>query len=249
MRSVIKVGTAVLALVLPAGVQAQSVDEIVARHIEARGGMDKLKAVQTVKITRTVATPFNDVRVIIYKKRPSLFRAEQGPPDGKTPLSPRGINADAAWDTVANGRVTLRQAAAAAETRDLDGDFDGLLVGWKEKGHTVTYEGRETLPIGDVHKLRVKTKGGAERVIHLDATTYLDRRHTGVLTLPNGSQFNIIQDYGNWKEVNGVKFPFDISEERTGKQPVQSLVTYTEKIEVNVPMDESLFAAPAGTGG
>jgi hypothetical protein len=252
MRSVTAAGTALLALLLPSAAFAQSaaaaaapsVDDIVARHIEARGGMEKLKAVQTVKITRTVATPFSDLRVIIYKKRPSLFRAEQGPPDGKSPLTPRGINADAAWDTGAGGKVTVRPAAAAAETRDLDGDFDGLLVGWKEKGHTVTYDGRETLPIGDVHRLRVKTKGGAERVVYLDATTYLDRRHTGVLNLPNGAQFNIIQDYGNWKEVNGVKFPFDISEERTGKQPVQSLVTYTEKIEVNVAMEDALFATP-----
>lgn len=231
---------------MPAAALAQSVDEIVARHIEARGGTDKLQAVQSLRITRTVATPFNDVRVVIYKKRPALFRAEQGPPDGKTPPSLRGINAEAAWDSGKPGQVTVRPPAAAAETRDLDGDFDGLLVGWKDKGHTVTYEGREKLPIGDVHKLRVNTKAGVERLILLDATTYLDRRHTGVLNLPGGRQFNIIQDYGNWKEVNGVKFPFDISEERTGKEPVQSLVTYTEKIEVNVPMEDALFATPAG---
>src|SRR5262245_36854003 len=139
MRSVISAGTVLLALAIPASVAAQSVDEIVARHVEARGGMAKLKAVQTVKITRTVATPFNDIRVVIYKKRPAFYRAEQGPPDGKTPLTPRGINADAAWDTGAGGRVTLRPPAAAAEARDLDGDFDGLLVDWKEKGHAVTY--------------------------------------------------------------------------------------------------------------
>ena len=37
---------------------------------------------------------------------------------------------------------------------------------------------------------------------------------------------------------------FDITEERTGKEPVVTLVTYTEKIEVNVPMDDELFAMP-----
>jgi hypothetical protein len=39
-------------------------------------------------------------------------------------------------------------------------------------------------------------------------------------------------------------FAHDINEDRTGKEPVQSLVTYTEKIEVNVPLDDSLFAPP-----
>jgi hypothetical protein len=52
-------------------------------------------------------------------------------------------------------------------------------------------------------------------------------------------------DFANWQDVNGVKFPFDITEDRTGGQaPVQSLVVYTEKIEANVPMDDAMFATP-----
>jgi hypothetical protein len=226
----------------PAG--AQTVDELVARHIAARGGYDKLKAIQTVKITRTVATPFSDVKVIIYKKRPHLYRAEQGPADGNAPLVPRGVNGAAAWDTV-RGKVETRPEAAAAEARDLDGDFDGLLVDWKEKGHSVTYDGREKLPGSETHRLKMKTKSGAERTIYLDATTYLERRQTGVLNLPGGRQFNVVIDFSNYKDVNGVKFPFDINEDRTGKEPSLSYVTYTHNIEVNVPMDDTLFAPPA----
>jgi hypothetical protein len=231
-------------------VQAQTVDEIVAKHIVARGGMDKLKAIQTLKITRTVATGIgNNVRVIIYKKRPALYRGEQGPaqPAG-APLTPRGVNAEDAWD-IAQGKVTRRPDALENETRDLDGDFDGLLVDWKAKGHTVTFGGREALPGGgDALKLQVKTKNGIERTIYLDATTYLDRRHTGYLSLPNGRR-DVVIDFANWQDVNGVKFPFDITEDRTGGQaPAQSLVVYTEKIEANVPLDDALFATPKAGG-
>lgn len=237
---------AVLAVcVVPASGVAQTVDEIVARHVAARGGADKLKAIQTIKITRTVATPFTDIRVLIYRKRPQLYRAEQGPAAGGAALIPRGINPDAAWDTGPGGKITTRPDAAAAEARDLDADFDGLLVDWKQKGHIVTLEGKESLPGGgDTYKLNVTTKSGVVRTIYLDATTYLDRRHTGLLNLPGGRQFSIVVDFGGWKEVNGVKLPFDISEERTGKEPVQSYVIYTEKIEVNIPMDDGLFATP-----
>ena len=63
-------------------------------------------------------------------------------------------------------------------------------------------------------------------------------------TCPNGRQFDVTIDFDNWRDVEGVKFPFDITEERTGKEPVVTLVTYTEKIELNMPMDEGLFAAP-----
>jgi hypothetical protein len=224
-------------------IAAQTVDELVARNIEARGGHDRLKALQTIKITRTVATPFSNVRVIIYRKRPQLFRVEQGPTEPGAALVPRGINGQAAWDTV-QGKVVTRPEAEAAEARDLEADFDGFLVDWKQKGHTVIYDGKELLPWGEAFKLRVKTRSGAERVVYLDAKTYLERRQTGILKLPGGRQFNIVIDFDNYQEINGVKFPFDITEDRTGKEPSLSFAVYTEKIEVNVPIDDALFATP-----
>ena len=95
-----------------------------ASHRRARG-YEKLRSVQTIKITRTVATPFNDFKVVLYKKRPQLFRVEQSPPG--QPPAVRGVNAGAAWDTAPGGRRCARTAPASAEARDLDADFDGLL--------------------------------------------------------------------------------------------------------------------------
>lgn len=235
----------------PAVAAAQTVDDIVAKHIEARGGYVRIKAIQTIKITRTIATPFSDIKVVFYKKRPALLRVEQSA-SGQPPV-PRGVSADSAWDTV-QGKTVPRPAHAFAEARDIDADFDGLLVDWKQKGHTVAFEGREAMPGGDVLKLTVTTKGGIVRHVYLDARTYLDRRHTGVFTIYHPTDrardrpFNVVTDFAGWREVNGVKFPFDITEERTSKEPVQSFAIYTEKIEVNVPMDDAMFAPPGGSG-
>jgi hypothetical protein len=226
---------------------AQTVDELVDSNIAARGGQEKIRAIESLKITRTVATGIgSNVRVIIYKKRPQLFRAEQGLAQEGALMMARGVNAEDAWDTV-QGKIVTRPEPAEAETREIDADFDGLLVDWKQKGHTVVYEGRAALPGGETHKLKVSTKGGAVRTIYLDAKTFLERRHTGVLTLPNGRKLDIVVDFSNWKDVNGVKFAFDINEDRVdpaGMAPAQSLVTYTENIEANVPMDDALFATP-----
>ena len=234
---------------------AQTVDDVVNRHIEARGGLEKLRAIQTLKISRTVVTPFSTIQAVTYKKRPDLYRAEQSAP-GQPPIA-RGVNAEGAWDGAPGGKATMRSAPLAAEMRDLEADFDGLLIDWKAKGHAVTLDGKVPLPPGDAYKLTVKTKSGALRAIYLDAGTYLDRRHTGVLNLPPSAaavkqlgesapprRFEVVIDYGGWREVSGVKFPFDISEERTSSEPVQSFVTYTEKIEVNLPLDDAFFATP-----
>jgi hypothetical protein len=234
----------ILFVLAPLPLAAQTVDEIVASHIAARGGRDKLAAIQTVKMTRTVASGIGTtLKVIVYKKRPSLLRVEQGPAQPGATMTPRGINADAVWDRI-QGKTVNREPQLAAEGREVDGDFDGLLVDWREKKHRVALAGREKLPSGDAYKLTVTLKSGLERTIYLDAKTYLDRRHTGVLNLPNGRRFDITIDFDNWRDIGGVKFPFDIMEERTGKEPVVTLVTYTEAIEINVPMDDGLFVAP-----
>src|SRR5262245_50294856 len=91
---------ALLALV-PRLSHGQTVDEIVSRHIAARGGLEKIEAIKTIKMTRTMATGIGAmVRVIVYKKRPNLMRLEQGLNQPGSTLTPRGINADAVWDMV-----------------------------------------------------------------------------------------------------------------------------------------------------
>jgi hypothetical protein len=233
---------------------AQTVDELVAKHIEARGGYEKLKAIDTLKITRTIATPFTSVEVVTYKKRPNLLRIEQTP-KGQTTAIPRGVNAAGAWD-VAQGKVMLRPEPLAIEGREIDGDFDGLLVDWKEKGHTVTYEGREKVGTTDTYKLNVTTKSGVVREVYLDTATYLEAQIVGKVRLPQMDpktkdfRYNdTILTFSDYRKVDGVMFPFAIDEERTGGPITQSLATFTSRIEVNVPMEDSLFEAPSQGAG
>ena len=248
---------AAAATLLAVPASAQSVDEIVAKHLQARGGYEKIKAIQSIKITRTVATPFTSVRVVVFKKRPALARFEQTAA-GQANAVPRGINADAVWDMGPGGKPTTRSAQLAAEARETDGDFDGLLVDWKEKGHTVTLEGTEAMTGWEGHKLKVTTKSGVVRNIYIDTKTFLDRRHTGTVNLPlpanappnaQPRRSDFVLDLSDWKEVNGVKFAFAMDEDRVGKrEPAQSFATYTEKIEVNVPMEDAIFEVPRSLG-
>jgi hypothetical protein len=237
----------------PVSLAAQTVDDIVKRHVDARGGYEKLKAINTMRYTRTVATPFTSVQLIVLKKRPNLIRWEQTP-KGQTVMTPRAINATGAWDTVA-GKVVPRAEPMASEGREIDGDFDGLLVDWKDKGHVVTLEGTEPAASGGAFKLKVTTRGGAVRYVYLDPRSYLEVRQTGRVSLgpdpkTKEMRFNEVSfTFSDWKDVDGVKFPFAIDEERTGGGITQSFATFTEKIELNVPIDDALFAAPAASAG
>lgn len=240
---------AVLSVFTPSFAAAQTVDEIVTKHIAARGGYDKIKAIQTIKITRTVATPFSSVTVVTYRKRPNLVRFDQTP-KGQTVATPRGINAEGAWD-IAQGKVVMRPDKVALEGRETDADFDGLLVDWKEKGHTVTLDGKETVAGSEAHKLKVTTKGGSVRHVFIDTTSFLETGMSGTVLLPTVDPRTkelrtqqSVWTYGDYKEVNGVKFPYSVDEERTAGPITQSFAHFTEKIEVNVPLEDGFFAAP-----
>jgi hypothetical protein len=231
---------AAILLVLSSTASAQTVDDLVAKNIEARGGLAKLKAIDSVRIERTVAAVFTDIDIVIYKKRPNLYRSEQKAKDSATPTI-RGFS-DTAWES-AGGKTGVREGAGAVEQREIDADFDGFLVDYRDKGHTIVLEGKQKLGPTEVYKLKVTMKSGAERIVYLDAATYLEKRHEGTIELGPNRRVKTTIDYGDWRDVNGVKFPFAIEEERDA--PGQTFVHYTKRIEVNVPIDEALFRMPS----
>jgi hypothetical protein len=231
---------ALVMILLAPQVSAQTVDELIAKNLEARGGLAKLKAIESVRIERTVAAVFNDIEIVIYKKRPNLYRSEQKV-EGSPNTTVRGF-ADTAWESV-GGKTTVREGAGPVEQREVDADFDGFLVDHRDKGHAIVFEGKQKLGPVDAYKLKVTMKSGAERHVYLDAATFLERRHEATIELAPNRRVKTTIDYGDWREVNGVKFPFAIEEERDA--PGQTFVHYTRRIEVNVPMDEALFRMPS----
>jgi len=243
-------GVVATVALLPFPASAQTVDDVIQKYYAARGGYDKIKAIQTLKITQTVANPFvSKNKVVILKKRPGLVRWETTPA-GQTTVIPRVINAEGGWDTQ-QGKVVPRPAIMLNEDRDIDADIDGPLVDWKAKGHTVTLEGTEKLGAGSAYRLKVVTKNGVTREIFLDTTTHLPLMEKGRMSLPpdprGNARFNEhVFTYSDWRDVNGVKFPFAVDEERTGGPITQSFAVYTEKIEANVPVDDAAFAKLEG---
>jgi hypothetical protein len=231
--------TLIFVLAASAG-SAQTADELIAKHVEARGGLVRLKAIQTIRIERTVAATFNDIDVVIYKKRPNLYRSEQKPEGGRS-TTVRGF-ADVAWET-ANGKTNVREGPGPVEQREVDADFDGFLVDARDKGHTIALEGRQRVGAADAWKLKVTLKSGAVRYIYLDADTLLERRHETTIEVAPNRRVATTITFSDWREVGGVRFAFAIDEERDA--PGQTFVVYTKRIDVNVPMDDTIFRMPS----
>jgi hypothetical protein len=232
----------VLLLVLVAGstpASAQTADELIQKYVAARGGAERLASLSSVRFVRTYGTLGGNIPVTITKKRSGLYRSDQALPG--RPTVARGLDAGGAWESV-NGAVTRRPADQEMELRELDGDFDGFLVNYKAKGHRVEYVGRQKTGGIDTYKLTVTLKSGAVRQVYLDATTFLERKQEGTMTLPDG-KVPIILTFGDWRDVDGVKFPFAIDEERVSFPP-QTFAIYTDRVELNPTVDDTMFQMP-----
>lgn len=224
--------------------RSQTAEELVQKNIAARGGEQKLKAIQSSRITRTFAGPFGNMKVVVLKKRPNLYRSEQTGRNGQLVI--RAVNANTAWEHSA-GKVTRRPPAIELEQREVEADFDGVLVDYRAKGHQVSFEGREKLPGTDAFKLKVTLKSGAVRYIYLDSTTYLERRAVYTMIGPRDSTLEVEVNYSDYRDVEGIKVAFALDEDRNA--PGQTYAVYTEKVELNVPLGDELFVMPAASSG
>jgi len=63
-------------LLIATGAAAQTVDEIVAKNIESRGGLEALQAIQSVRITGKMAIMGNESPIRVEWKRPGKLRSE-----------------------------------------------------------------------------------------------------------------------------------------------------------------------------
>jgi outer membrane lipoprotein-sorting protein len=232
---------AAAALLVPAAVAAQTVDEIVARYVAARGGREALASVRTVHMTgRAIAGPGRQAIVRREIARPGRIRTE---------FEFQGTTGVYAWDGSAGWSVSpldgefapeplpAEESALAAEQADIE----GALVDWRAKGHTVELVGKETLPGGPAHRLKVTLKSGGVRHVWVDAVTGLVVRTESTRRV-RGYEVTIEASFADYRETGGVAFPRAIEVGIRGRP--QRLRIVVESVEVNVPLDDALFRMP-----
>src|SRR5262249_54864355 len=113
------------------------VDELVARHVAARGGLEKLRALKSLRLTRTQRFMDEDFTIEasygLLQKRPGQIRIEvsfQGL-TGVDAYDGRDMWSTEPWQ---GRRDAFRRSADEAKELAHLSDIDGPLVDWREKG-------------------------------------------------------------------------------------------------------------------
>ena len=225
--------------VLCAQASAQTVDDLIKKNIEARGGLEKLRAIKSMRLTGKVHAEGMTIPLVIQIKRPGLLRADatvQG-----MSMS-RGYDGETAWETNAFGGSKEPEKLSGYEARETIemADIDGPLVDYKIKGSSIELIGKEELEATPVYKLKVTLKDGDVKYIYLDAQNHLELKETEKRK-EDGTTSDVATVFSDYKAVAGVMIAHSSETRVNGEIDDQTTI---DKIELNVPIDDSIFKMP-----
>ena len=239
LRTGVRALLVVLTLSVPAATAAQTADEIVARNLEAKGGLEKWRAVTSLKMTGTMTIQGKQLPLTIYSKRPNLMRHEMALEDFRVVQAFDGTRAWAI-NPMTGGKPQELPAEAAEMIRNT-AEFDGALVDYEEKGHVVEYVGADTLDGTPVHHLRLTMKNGNVQQYYIDAKTGLEMRVTQRVDTGPGRTQTLSTEMREFRPVAGVMIPHEVRQLVDGTQIGQMTI---KNVEINSIPDDSIFQMP-----
>ncbi len=219
-------------------------DEILARYYAALGGLDRVRAIQSIRTTGKARLGAGDwdaeALYASVTKRGGRSRSELTFQD-MTAVD--GYDGAEAWGTSPfdGRRDPFRKAADEAKRAAEGADMDGPLVDWRQKGHRVEYLGTEEIDGTLAHKLRVALKDGNFEYRYLDPDAMLPIRIESH-TFTRGAEEVNETDLGDYEQVAGVWMPFASDSGQKGS-PRTFHLTW-DRIEVDVPLGDSIFSFP-----
>ena len=225
-----------IAVLAVCGAQAQSVDEIVNKHIEAMGGENKLKDMKTMYTEGIMEMRGMEIPIKLWVVNNKAVRME---------FEVMGSN-NIQVVTRTNG--WMQMPFQSPEPKEMDSsmvrmmqprlDLAGELFDYKSKGKKVTLEGKETTGGVDAYKLKVTSQDGTVVNLFIDANTYyLDKIQNHVKA--QGQEMDVTTTLTDYKKTdNGFVYPAS-----TTQEPIGTKISVT-KVEVNKPVNDTLFQMP-----
>ncbi len=220
-------------------------DELIAKNLAARGGAEKLAALQSVQLNGKMRFP-GDFE-LTYKET----RARGAKDDSvRIEAALQGLALIQAYDGANAWRINPFQGRRDAERMSADearsladsGSMTSPLLAAKSDGSTVEYLGREDFDGTDAYKVKVTQTDGDQFVYLLDPDTMLEIKVTETRTLRGSPQITEIE-MGDYEQVGGVYFPMSVEIWQQGS-PNQRQRINIASAEANPPVTPALFAEP-----
>jgi hypothetical protein len=228
----------------PTRAQELSAEEIVARHLQARGGAQRLRAIETVIYSRGLYREGDYVgsgHAFMAMARP-YFKIVGDPAD--TSASFREGYDGSAWEWYRSPGVVVRTVGAANAAIRHNLDPDGPLSDYRQKGTHIERVADATVGGRSAYGILVALRDGVRSLFLIDKETFLIaavRKAAPIHAF--GAPVTTEERVGDYRSVDGVLFSFRSTEVdiATGKE-LNSMAWGA--IEINRKLPREWFSPP-----
>lgn len=238
---------ALLALTGLQGLYAQTAEEIVENYLENIGGREKLAALKSVKMTAKVNAQGMELPITMYQKAPGKQRMDlifQG-----QKITQMCFDGEQGWSTNFMTMEAEKWDAEQSLVMQTEMDFPNPFLNYKEKGHTLSLEGEETIEGAECYKIKV-----VKQPIVIDGQSeenfsfhYFDKESLVPIMQRDFAKVGPMKGqasetyFSDYQEVAGVYFPYSVSQKMNG----QSIFAFSvEELTVNEELEDAMFAFP-----
>lgn len=241
VRLLAATATTVLAAFVPTPAGAQTAADLVAKNLAARGGVERLRAVDGLKITGRMQSMGLELPLTIWRKRPNLVRQEMRLHDRAIV---QAFDGSRAWSVnpLAASEAPQEIRGEPAEMMREQSDFDGPLVDYQQKGSAIEVEGPDTVEGKRAVVLKITLKSGRVQRLWLDADTGLEVKAASEVS--QGSRTVTVETLlSDYRPEDGLVMPHRLRTFVDGQ--LQADVTI-DRIDVSPRIDPAIFRMPAG---
>ena len=249
LRKVMVFGLTMAMALLGAAAVAQdggdlTLQQVIARNMEAKGGEEKIRAIKTVSIEGTMMMgPGMEAPLTWVWMHPDKMRMafEVQGMEGV-----QAFDGQTAWMVMPFMGKTEPEEMTAEQTQNLreEADFQGPLVDYEKKGYQVELLGKEDVEGTEAYKIKVTYGSGSVGYIYLDAEYFLEIKQESKRKI-QGQEIEVVMSVGDYKEVDGVMVAHSRTIQPKGAPAGQTLTFKT--VQFNADVDESLFSMPQGS--
>jgi outer membrane lipoprotein-sorting protein len=230
-----------LPALLPTSASAQTVEEVIAKVIAARGGLHKMRAIHSERVSGKIS--FGEVTgpFVVELKRPLKMHMQ---------LTVQNQTMVRVYDGKSQGWANNPFAGkmnpdvmSEEELKNIteESDFDGPLVDYKSKGNQVELVGKDKVNDKDAWRLKLTTKHGDVRSYLFDANSFFLLKWEGKRKY-EGQEIPVESYFSDYREVGGLKFAFAIDSGSSATDITQKI--RIEKIELNPELNDAEFTKP-----
>lgn len=219
-----------LAVVL---INAQSLEDIINKYTVANK-LDKIKDFKTIKITAKMSMMGMDMPMEMWMKNPNKIKSVTNF-NGQEIVQAFDGEKGYMINPMAGSNEPVEMTAEQLKDVVKSNMFQNSMADYLKNGK-LTLEGEDNVNDKPVFKVKADLDGGNSSTMFIDKSTYLLLKN--VTDVNQGGMAVTVESFpSDYTETNGILLPMKTTTSASGME----IVTTFTKVEVDIPMEDSIF--------